>query len=314
MNKKIWAVGGGKGGVGKSVTTVMLGTMLAKKGKKVVLIDADLGGSNLHTFMGIRYPAYTLADFMQRRVNDISHTIMETPVENLSLICGADDILGLANPKYSQKMRLFNHINKIDADLILIDLGAGTSFTTMDFFLFAPNKIIVLLPLVTSMQNAYGFIKSSLYRHINRIFKKDTRAMEIIAKGMVSDEEKRIESVADLKSALKSVDEEQYNKLVECLHNFRIQLIVNNVKNPRDTKIGTVLEKVSGNYLDLNVERLGHISFDPQLDRNINNMLGYLTSGSSGAPSPSIYDIAGRIIRQMNGHPESYNNVIPAKM
>ena len=78
LKKRLWAIGGGKGGVGKSITTVMLGAMLARLGKKVLLVDADLGGSNLHTLLGIRYPAHTLADFIHRdrkstRLNS-SHT------------------------------------------------------------------------------------------------------------------------------------------------------------------------------------------------------------------------------------------------
>ena len=59
LKKRLWAIGGGKGGVGKSITTVMLGAMLARLGKKVLLVDADLGGSNLHTFLGIRSEEHT---------------------------------------------------------------------------------------------------------------------------------------------------------------------------------------------------------------------------------------------------------------
>ena len=70
---------------------------------------------------------------------------MDTPVENLRLICGADDILGIANPKSTQKTRLFNHLKKLDADVILLDLGAGTSFTTIEqVFLALAGKIPAL--------------------------------------------------------------------------------------------------------------------------------------------------------------------------
>ncbi len=161
---KFWAVGGGKGGVGKSLVTVLLGAALAKLGKRVILVDADLGGSNLHTLLGIRYPKFTLVDFIKKAVPSLEEVLTETPVANMKMICGADDILGVANPKSTQKIKIFNHLQNLAADIILIDLGAGTSFTTIDFFLFAPQRMVVLTPQVTSMQNAYGFIKSSLYR------------------------------------------------------------------------------------------------------------------------------------------------------
>jgi len=172
IRNKLWAIGGGKGGVGKSIVSLMLGTSLARQGKKVILVDADLGGSNLHTLAGIRYPLYTLADFINRQVESIEEVVMDTPVENMQLICGADDILGIANPKSTQKTRLFNHLKKLEADFIVLDLGAGASFTTMDFFLFAPNKICVLTPQITSIQNAYGFIKASLYRGLMQVFRR----------------------------------------------------------------------------------------------------------------------------------------------
>ena len=298
LKKRLWAIGGGKGGVGKSVTTVMLGAMLAKLGKKVLLVDADLGGSNLHTFLGIRYPANTLADFIHRQVKDIDHVIMDTHIKNLTLICGADDILGMANPKYSQKMRIFNQLKKIKADLILLDLGAGTSFTTIDFFLYAPNKIIVLSPIITSLQNAYGFIKSSLYRKISRIFNDDPQCLDLVSRGMASGEIERIESIDELKSAVRSIGEEQYNKLSECLDEFRINLIVNNIKSGSETKIGRVLQSVANNYLSLNPEYLGHINFDPMLDKHINEMSAFLANCGSGISGACIYDIANKVIKQ----------------
>ena len=113
IKNKFWAVGGGKGGVGKSIVSLMLGASLARQGKKVVLVDADLGGSNLHTLVGIRYPLCTLADFISRKVSKIEEVLIDTPVNNLKLICGADDILGIANPKSTQKTRLFTGINNI---------------------------------------------------------------------------------------------------------------------------------------------------------------------------------------------------------
>ena len=164
----MWAVGGGKGGVGKSIVTLLLGASLARLGRRVIMVDADLGGSNLHTLTGLRYPEHTVADFISRKVETIEQLVADTPVKNLKLICGADDILGVANPKFAQKTRLFAHLERLKADIILLDLGAGSSFTTIDFFLYAPNKIVVVTPQVTSIQNAYGFIKSSLYRCFTR--------------------------------------------------------------------------------------------------------------------------------------------------
>ncbi len=61
---KIWAVGGGKGGTGKSVVSAILAFWLARMGKRTVLIDVDLGGANIHTLMGIKSPPRSINDFI----------------------------------------------------------------------------------------------------------------------------------------------------------------------------------------------------------------------------------------------------------
>ena len=125
--RQIWSVGGGKGGIGKSLLTASLGFQLARMGKRVVLIDADLGGANLHTCLGLPGPERTLADFIQRRADRIEDVVVETGFSGLRLISGASDFLAAANIKHAQKVRVLNRIRALDVDVVLLDLGAGTS-------------------------------------------------------------------------------------------------------------------------------------------------------------------------------------------
>src|SRR5512147_3331371 len=89
--KEIWAIGGGKGGIGKSLITGNIGICLARLKQKVLLVDADLGGANLHTTLGIGVPELTLSDFLNRRIEDINGVVIKTAIPNLSLISGAQD-------------------------------------------------------------------------------------------------------------------------------------------------------------------------------------------------------------------------------
>ncbi len=134
MSKNIWAVGGGKGGVGKSFIATNLACALASQGYKVTLMDADLGGADVHTLFGIRYPRYTLNDFLKKRVEKFSDILIPTALHNLHLICGASNLLELANPKYAQKQKLIRGISSLNTDFILIDIGAGASLNNLDFF------------------------------------------------------------------------------------------------------------------------------------------------------------------------------------
>ncbi len=315
IKNKLWAIGGGKGGVGKSIVSLMLGTSLAKQGKKVILVDADLGGSNLHTLAGIRYPLYTLADFINRQVDNIEDVIMDTPVENMQLICGADDILGIANPKSTQKTRLFNHLKKLKADFIVLDLGAGASFTTMDFFLFAPNRICVLTPQITSIQNAYGFIKASLYRGLMQVFRDEPQAKELVRLASSAISGENIDSMEKLKDSLKNIDEQYERDLNAYLESLKIKTIINMVREDREKEVGNIVKSVADNYLSLPLENYGFVPYDRILINSINKMAEFLKNRKDSLSSVSFYEIAGSIIR--NGqkpaiHESSFSVKVPA--
>lgn len=297
IKNKLWAIGGGKGGVGKSMVSLMLGTSLARQGKKVILVDADLGGSNLHTLAGIRYPLFTLADFINRQVESIEEVVMDTPVENMQLICGADDILGIANPKSTQKTRLFNHLKKLEADFIVLDLGAGASFTTMDFFLFAPNKICVLTPQITSIQNAYGFIKASLYRGLMQVFRKEPEAKEMVRLASSAIEGESIDSMEKLMESLRNLDAQHERDLLDYLKSLKIKTIINMVREDREKEVGNIVKSVADNYLSLPLENYGYIPYDRVLINSVNNMAGFLKNRKDSLSSVSFYELAANIIR-----------------
>jgi flagellar biosynthesis protein FlhG len=313
LKNKMWAIGGGKGGVGKSLVTLLLGASLARLNRKVIMIDADLGGSNLHTLTGIRYPEYTLADFISRKVETIEELVVQTPVDNLKLICGADDILGMANPKSAQKARLFTHLRKLGADIILLDLGAGSSFSTIDFFLYAPNKIVVVTPQVTSIQNAYGFIKSSLYRLLSQTFSKNPEALELIKRASYSVQGETIDSVARLYDALKPLGEECQEMLFSCISQFNIKLLVNMVRDPKEKNVSDIIKSVAKNYLGLDIEHFGIIQYDNVLNASINKMSGFLTDGKECVANMNFYDIAYKMVKEstlQRGFTNTYSDVM----
>src|SRR5205823_10349069 len=81
--RRVIAVGGGKGGIGKSLVSANLGIALAQKGKRVVLVDADLGGANLHTCLGVAQPQVTLSDFVSKKVNTLDELMIDVGVPHL---------------------------------------------------------------------------------------------------------------------------------------------------------------------------------------------------------------------------------------
>ena len=295
--QKMWSIGGGKGGTGKSFVTLSLSIRMARMGKKVVIIDADLGGANMHTLLGIRSPDLTLNDFLEKRAATLNQVCIGTPIDNLNLISGGDDILNLANPKYSQKERIIRNLKKLEADYIFLDLGAGTSFNILDFFIYTPGKIIVVSPFPTSVQNAYGFIKSALYRHLSRLFARNNEILRLIKRLIDPGSEERINSTVELIAAVDKLDTASAALMQKEVDAFKIKLIVNMAKSDENKKVGDIIKIVSDKYLGVDVEVLKAIPFDALVEKSILLTKPLLFSDTGSEVSASLYEIASDILK-----------------
>lgn len=188
----IISIGGGKGGVGKSILSIALGTVLARKGKSVVLADLDLGAANLHTYLGIRGRTPGIADFILGKVPSLENILVETSVPRLGLISGAEFVPGATNPAHWMKLKLMRHLKSLPADYVIIDLGAGVQFNTLDFFGISEHGIVITAPEPGAVMNAYSFIKGALYRKMQNIFKNHPEISALIEnETKVGDSEKR---------------------------------------------------------------------------------------------------------------------------
>ncbi len=166
------AVGGGKGGVGKSLVAVNLGVTLAAIGLRTVLVDGDLGTPTLHTLLGVDRIGPTMRALLDRKIGRLDEAMVGTGVPRLSLVAGTS-LPGSANISHQEKLKLVRHVRAIDADVVIVDVGAGASFHTLDLFGAGDLRLIVATPELTSLQNAYCFLKAALTREVGAV----TRAM-----------------------------------------------------------------------------------------------------------------------------------------
>jgi len=259
--KEIWAVGGGKGGTGKTFLAANLGLCLTKFGKRVLLVDADLGCANLHTALGIAPPSATLSDCIRGKARSIKEVLIETGIPNLSLISGAQDFLEIANPKYTEKMRLIRQIQELDFDNIILDLGAGTSFNILDFFLISDHGILAVIPEPTCIENVYRFIKSAFYRKFKKVV-KDPQIREIITLAMDQKNQLAIRTPHDLIDQVSLINSSVGGRLKEAMVRFTPKLIVNQVRTKDDIALGFSMRSSCSKYFGIQVEYPGYIEYD----------------------------------------------------
>jgi len=273
QSPEIWAVGGGKGGVGKSMVSILLATALAQQGFRTIIIDADLGGANLHTMMGIKTPVRTLNDFITRKYNTLDDICIQTTQRNLQLICGASEILSLANPQYAQKNKIVQGLTALNADHVILDLGAGTSYNVLDFFLIADNPIIVVTPQPISIQNAYGFVRNTIYRKLSRLAGQQPSLKTLIKTAMDPKNDSQMRTIHDLFDAVsKEFDSQLATKIKEAVFSIRPWLITNNARDKRDRNAGRIIQLVAEKYLTIRAEELGAIYYDPMVEKMVSQM------------------------------------------
>lgn len=156
---KVITITSGKGGVGKTSIAINLAMQIAARGKKVIIIDADMGLANVEVMLGIR-PRYDLGDLMygDMKLTDI---ITEGPM-GIGFISGGSGIHELNNLSREQIENMTDRLFELDeiADYVIVDTGAGISETIMQFVKVSSQVLVVTTPEPTSITDAYAVLKA----------------------------------------------------------------------------------------------------------------------------------------------------------
>jgi flagellar biosynthesis protein FlhG len=294
--RQIWSVGGGKGGIGKSLLTASLGFQLARMGKRVVLVDADLGAANLHTCLGLPGPERTLADFIQRRAERIEDVLVDTGFPGLRLISGASDFLGAANIKYVQKIRLLNRIRALDVDVVLLDLGAGTAFNIIDFFLISDVSILTVVPEPTSIENGYRFIKSALYRRLRNVATHEA-VRQIVDAALDPKNPLGMRTPLDLVARVATEDAEAARLMSREMAAFQPRFVVNQVRDDGDVPIGHQLVSACARHLGVKAAYAGFVHYDDAVWRSVRRRRLFMVDAPNSPAADELRRLARALLR-----------------
>jgi len=260
---KVWVVGGGKGGTGKTFITSCLGIYLSRRRRKnVILVDGDLGGANLHSIFGIKQPEKSLSDFFESKVA-LDEVRMEAGIDNLNLIAGDIHSLAADNVRYSQKLKLFRHIKKLNTQYVLIDVGGGSHYNIIDTFLFADKGIAVLTPEILAVENMYQFMKNAIYRKL-RMTLRASGFRGLAQETWANREAKKITNIRELIDFFMGLPETG-NIIQDAFSNFKIYLILNKIRDMQDVYLGASVKSTFLKYLGIDVQYVGFLEFDDSI-------------------------------------------------
>jgi flagellar biosynthesis protein FlhG len=305
-SKTIWTIGGGKGGSGKSFITANIGICLSKLGARVILVDADLGGANLHTFLGISPPALTLSDFIKKRVSSLQEVLIPTEIPNLQLLTGAQDLLNAMDSKNVQKRKLLRSIQHLEGDYLLVDLGGGNSVSILDFFLMSDGGILVVTPEPTSIENTYRFLKSAFYRRLRHSVSSH-RVKTMIDGAMDRKNEAGIQNPYELIKAVRQVNEEEARSIEVEVETFQPNLILNQVRSRKDIEIGFSIRSACQKYFGIRLHYLGYVVYDQDVGYSIRRRRPLVLENPNSRAAQCVSEIASKLAtrRQMSFQFES---------
>jgi flagellar biosynthesis protein FlhG len=298
------AIGGGKGGVGKTFVTANLATALAKLGKRVLVVDVDLEGANLHTCLGVPAPQRSLADFVSEREDDLGKLVVDTPLPNLKLIGATHGNLADAQPSHLRRVRLLRALRQFDADVVLLDLGAGSHASVLDYFLVSDDGILVLQPEPTSVENAYTFLRAAFYRRM-RLAMVGHGVRQLVTTAMDQRNERGIRTPLDLLREIESTDSTEARRFVETMRIFKPRIIVNGVRTAEDVKLGFAVSSVCRKYFGIEAEYLGYVNYDDAARQSVSARRPIVDLATDADASIYLQRIALKLMGLPPGRPAS---------
>ncbi|MDR2209914.1 MAG: P-loop NTPase [Spirochaetaceae bacterium] len=294
---RIIPIASGKGGVGKSLVAANLAVALAQAGQRVVLADMDLGASNLHLVLGCQSPARGIGTLLNNTKIDFSQVILQTGIRGLRFIPGDQEIPGMANLKSFQRQALVRRLLSLapDTDILILDLGAGTHQSILDFFLLSGRGIVVSSPAVTATLNAYVFLKNTVFRLMYTVFKKGTEAYNYLEGVRKDSSGKQHLYIPQILSEINRIDPESHKKYFDAAAHFQPRLIMNMIDDPKDADVAMKIRRSCEEYLDIRVEHLGVMYRDSIQDTALAARLPVVLYKPQAVISQAMYRIADKI-------------------
>jgi flagellar biosynthesis protein FlhG len=263
---RIVTVGGGKGGVGKSIVALNLAATLAQQGKRVVIADMDLGAANQHLLLGLSQPGPGLQALLDKSVDEAQDCLTATSVPNLRLLAGTSAVFGAANITHFQKVRLLQKLRALEADIVIIDVGAGVGYNMLDFFGLGSRKLLVTTPQVTAIHDAYSFLKGAMLRILHH---NADKAIEfaLLEPAAASS---RGEKVVEILARLREVRPELADKVFAEIGRFGACLVGNQVMNRAHAGVFRAVAQTIRGYLGLEVPVLGYLRSSTAIHDSVN--------------------------------------------
>jgi flagellar biosynthesis protein FlhG len=296
--RTIIPVAGGKGGVGKTFVTASVAIALARRGCSTIVVALDLGNSNLHSFLGLENRYAGIGEYL-RGVADkrLDELLVQTEIPGLQFLPGDGRMPFMANLTYNQKRVLLRELRRLEAEYVVIDLSAGTSFNTLDLFSLSDSGILVTTPENPAIVSMLVFVKNLVLRAIDQELRKDVSLVELLNEISVQRIEDVVFTMGRFSERLKSTNPEAHAAVARLCRRIRPRIVYNMMERSEDLEIFASLDRTLDEILGISCDHLGLIPHDDSVRHRLRHPKGLLLGSVSPRTAEAIDRLALRIIK-----------------
>lgn len=282
-----------------------IGLLLAKTGRRVCVVDLDLGGADIHILYGLFEPQSRLTDFLNRKVerlSDIVHTLGS--FGGLQIIAGSGHTLRSANMSFQEKQRLLKGLSSLDTDVLLLDVGAGTSFHALDFFMFSDIQICVTNPEPMAIMDFYNFLQLATIRQALGGFLSQSEVSKAL-------KERNFQTLAEVFLLAEEIQPGARERIQQALASFNPLLITNMAgSNAKINKLK--LRKLVAKYLGIAIPDLGEIPYDKSVQEALRAYLPVCEHSRKSPASLALAAISAKLEKVVELFDRKRENLQPS--
>lgn len=261
-NTTVIPIASGKGGVGKSLLAANLAIALAKQGHSTVAVDMDLGGSNLHTYLTIPNKYGGIGDYLKGNKKELNKLILRTDIPNLKFLPGDGKTPFMANIPSGQRFMLLKELLKIPAKYLIIDLGAGSTLNTMNFFGMATKGVIVSTLESPAILNFMMFLRNFTLANITSLVRQQREIHDLLVATFRKPRENGGLKVDSILRKVGKFDKELAARIRKKCKQYCPRIIFNMGDHPDELKILDRIDSSLRKNLDMDAEFFGFIFYD----------------------------------------------------
>ncbi|MBW1783625.1 MAG: P-loop NTPase [Deltaproteobacteria bacterium] len=289
-------IASGKGGVGKTFLAANLAIALAEMGHATVAVDLDFGGPNLHSFLGIPNLHPGIGDFLKARTGELPQFLVKTDIPDLTFLPGDGRTPFMSNISYAEKRRLITHLGRIRTEYLLLDLGAGTSFNTLDFFRLSRSGMLVITPEYPSIMNMLSFLKQFLLRTIERKFVKNDQIVALLRSEYKQPITNAQGNITVLQEKIGRFDDRAGREVEKICQEFRPRMVFNMGDDPDEITIAAQINRSLKEILSMSADYFGFVLHDDYVRESVKKRKALLPSYGQCVAAQDIRKIAHRIL------------------